>query len=94
MSAKPLYLTWSGVVELWPSVADLAEDLAVSPRLVHKWRERDSIPAERLLAIWQAAQRRGIPLTAERLLFVAAATDRADTGRAPSPAGDGTPVPA
>lgn len=55
---------FSDVIDLWPSITELATDIGEKPNLVSQWRKRKSIPSERWLALIAAAERRGYPVDA------------------------------
>lgn len=57
----------SRVFQIWPSAADLAREIGENPITVRAWRRRGSIPADRDLALIEAARRRGEDLTLEEL---------------------------
>ena len=70
--------THAEIVDLWPSPAALAGDInryaksgrRVSPGLVRKWRERNSIPSNYWRVLVHCASLRGIELTAEMLVEI------------------------
>ena len=73
------------LVNLWPTRAELARDVAaVAPDIclsvaqVHKWAEKQSIPARYHHPVLRAAQRRGFAVTADRIaeLHAPVARDR------------------
>lgn len=62
------------LVNLWPTRADLAADvrdafpgLTVSVHQVHKWAEKQSIPARYHYPVFKAAEVRGFEVTAEKI---------------------------
>jgi hypothetical protein len=57
----------ASILDLWPSMAALADDLSIKPEMVRMWRYRGSIPADYDLRIVQSAYRRDLPLTLETL---------------------------
>jgi len=59
------------VIALWPSRSELAEDSHADLAAVHKWVERDSIPAEYWWIVSRAAKRRRLPVTAQKLAYIA-----------------------
>lgn len=63
--------TFASIIALWPSVSDLAGDLDEKLDTIRKWRQRDSIPSEKWLALIDAGQRRGIAITAYQLAEIA-----------------------
>jgi uncharacterized protein YjcR len=52
--------TFKEVIDLWPSVDELAEDLGKKPNTVRKWRVRNSVPADEWMRLIQSARARGI----------------------------------
>jgi hypothetical protein len=60
------------VIDYWPSVSALARDLDESPDRVRKWRERNSIPANRWVRLVRAGKKRGYSITIEKLSCIAA----------------------
>ena len=48
------------IIALWPSQSDFAHDVGVGVGLVRVWKHRRFIPAERWLAVEEAARRREI----------------------------------
>ena len=64
-------MRFSDVIDLWPSARALAEDIGEKTASVHKWRQRDSIPAGKWLAVVDAAERRGHDLTLSSLAHIA-----------------------
>lgn len=60
--------THRDIINLWPSAAALARDLALPPQIVQKWRNRGSIPAVHWQDVIFAGKTRHIRLTADRLL--------------------------
>lgn len=63
--------TFNDVIELWPSVSDLASDLAVPYGVAKQWRRRNSIPADRWASLIDAARSRGFAITADALAEIA-----------------------
>ncbi len=63
--------SFSDVIALWPSLADFAAEVGVPYGHAKQWRMRDSIPAARWTALVEAAERRGVHLTTERLAQIA-----------------------
>ena len=66
-------MRFSDVIDLWPSARVLAEDIGEKTASVHKWRQRNSIPGEKWLAVVSAAEQRGFELNLARLAAIAAA---------------------
>lgn len=62
-------MTHRQLISLWPkpSAKTLAADIGENYETVRKWRTRDSIPADRWLAVEQAARQRGLRVTLEQL---------------------------
>ena len=50
------------IIDKWPSVAELADDLGEKPNTVSKWRQRQRIPSDRWLPLVACARKRRIPL--------------------------------
>lgn len=63
----------SKIIELWPSVRVLADDLGEKKSAVNGWYYRDSIPSDRWVKLVDAAQARDIPLTYKMLAEAIAA---------------------
>lgn len=64
---------FKSVIDLWPSLAALAEDIVVEIEAVRKWRQRGSIPAEYWVPMVEAAKGREISgVSYERLAYLAA----------------------
>ena len=60
-------MTHKDIISLWPSAAVLAADLNVKPAAVHKWRERDSIPASFWMSVVKAGKSNGYCVSLEHL---------------------------
>jgi hypothetical protein len=60
-------MTFSHLIEQWPSLAELAADIGQKPEAVQKWKQRNSVPSVHWLALIDAAKRRGIKLSMETL---------------------------
>jgi uncharacterized protein YjcR len=69
--------TFKDVIDQWPSVDDLATDLDEKPATVRKWKQRDSIPADRWALLLVAAKNRRIRGIDEVKLVKLARRDRA-----------------
>ncbi|NEX45205.1 hypothetical protein [Pseudotabrizicola algicola] len=54
------------LIHIWPTVADLADDLGLPYQTVHSWTAR-GIPAKRYAEIITAARRKGHALSFEDL---------------------------
>ncbi len=64
--------TFGAVLDLWPSLEDLARDLGKKGGAVRNWRLRNSIPADCWDALVRAAHRRGLSqVTLEALARIA-----------------------
>jgi transposase-like protein len=50
------------IIDRWPSVAELADDLGEKPNTVSKWRQRKRIPPDQWLPLVTCARKRRIPL--------------------------------
>ena len=55
------------IVDLWPSLTELARDLDKPVTTVSSWKLRGSIPAKFDLDLIAAAERRGVTLTLEQI---------------------------
>jgi len=55
------------IIELWPTVADLARDLKIDSARVYKWHERQRIPPEFWITMIEFARNRDIALDIEDL---------------------------
>ncbi len=60
-------MTVQQIISRWPSRTEFADDIGERATLVAVWVHRGSIPAERDVAIVEAAQARRIVLTYEDL---------------------------
>lgn len=58
----------SDLIAAWPKRAALAMDIGVTVDRVHKWAQSNTIPARYQKAVLDAAERRGIALSAEELV--------------------------
>lgn len=67
-----------GIFDLWPSMAELARDLGEKEVTVRAWKRRGSIPANRHVAVVEAADRRGLGLSFEALARACARAGQAD----------------
>lgn len=63
--------SFRSVIDLWPSVSDLATALGENVSTVQKWRTRNRIPSYQWWAIVQNARARGYAVTLERLASLA-----------------------
>jgi hypothetical protein len=60
------------VIDLWPSVSELAADMGVPYGVAAQWRRRGSIPADRWLSLINRARERGFEgITLEGLAVAA-----------------------
>jgi hypothetical protein len=57
----------AALIGLWPSQAELAQDLGVKPYQVRDWKRRGWIPPEHDIALVRAARIRNLPVTLEVL---------------------------
>ena len=62
--------TLKQVFKIWPSLPELARDLGIPYVNVFRWKERNSIPADKWLDVIAAAKRRGKSLDLETLYRV------------------------
>jgi hypothetical protein len=60
------------IIALWPSPEALADEIGEKGWTVRKWKQRDSIPSGRWLAVIEAAAARGARVTAEEMARIAA----------------------
>ena len=56
-------MTHSDILNLWPSLTDLARDMGKPIPTVGNWKSRNRIPMEYWVRLVRAAARRDIPLT-------------------------------
>ncbi|MGI9338344.1 MAG: carph-isopro domain-containing protein [Gammaproteobacteria bacterium] len=56
------------IVDLWPSVNALADDLGESPAAVYKWRTRNNIPVNHWLTLIEAGEKRGFSINPRFLI--------------------------
>jgi len=54
-------MEFTHVIDLWPTMPEMADDIGETKVNVFKWRQRNSIPPHRWLRIVYAAQRRKYP---------------------------------
>lgn len=52
---------------IWPTIKDVADDLALPYTTVHSWSVRGRIPSDHDFALIEAAKARGFKLTLEEL---------------------------
>jgi len=64
--------SFSEVIDLWPSIAELARDIGEPYETVRQWRLRDSVPSRAFVKITRAAARRDINVTGDDLIRLAA----------------------
>jgi hypothetical protein len=64
--------SFSDIVNLWPSAAELARDIGIGTVRARAWRNRNGIPAEMWPAVITAAKARGLMVDAEMLMQAAA----------------------
>ncbi|MEY8117628.1 hypothetical protein AB9F26_05075 [Falsihalocynthiibacter sp. BN13B15] len=62
------FSTFRDLIALWPSRAAFAEDVSVSLGRVHKWAQKNSIPAPYLSIILTAGKNRRFDISADLLL--------------------------
>lgn len=65
--------TFQEILDYWPSLRALADDLEVGIYRVRKWRARNSIPPEHWTAVVTAARARALPVELVILARIAAA---------------------
>ena len=69
--------TFSDVLALWPSRAEVAADCGVSYGVVKQWWRRESVPPEYWTALIDGARKRGIKgLNSDMLAGLAASSGR------------------
>lgn len=64
--------TFKEIIEMWPSISELADDMGESYITVNKWHVRDNIPVRRWVKLLKSAKNRKIPITAELMVKLAA----------------------
>jgi hypothetical protein len=64
--------TFVDVIDQWPSIMAMAEDLEEKPSTVSKWRQRNRIPPEHWRLLVQRARRRRYPIDEVKLVEIAA----------------------
>lgn len=69
------FRTFRDVIGLWPSLEDLATDVAAPVPTVTKWRQRNRIPAERWSAILSTEKAKSGGVTSETLVVLASKED-------------------
>jgi hypothetical protein len=62
---------YSEVINLWPSVAELASDTGKSEEAVRKWKERKKIPSSNWSEVAEAAAKRNFPVDLQLLASLA-----------------------
>lgn len=72
----PPFMTFTDIIDLWPSVHDLAGDLGLPAKNVRRWIDTSSIPAEWFLAVQGAAAARGFDQVTVETLSEAAHSRR------------------
>lgn len=60
--------TFRQVIDLWPTMVELAAELGVGYEACNQWRKRDSIPPWAHAALYKAAQSRGFKAVTRELL--------------------------
>lgn len=65
--------SFSEIIDLWPSIAELARDIGEPYETVRQWRLRDSIPVRAFTRIVRAAARRDLNVSTDDLIRI---TDR------------------
>lgn len=72
-------MTFASVIDLWPTLKDLADDAGCGISAVKQWKSRDRIPGEYWLRCELGARRRGIPnITVFTLSEIADRNSRAE----------------
>ena len=67
----PKMTTFEDVINLWPSLIDMAEDLQVEYETVRQWKRRNRIPQEYFFLLRRVAHERGLKLNADDILRIA-----------------------
>lgn len=70
------------IFRIWPTLADLADDLGKPYTTVASWRARGSIPAKHYLALVRAAESRGHTVTVQELAEATAESQSSGVGEA------------
>ena len=63
--------SFADIVDCWPQDWELAYGLGVPEHRVRHWRANDSIPARYWRQLLRLAKKKGIPLTANKLIDLA-----------------------
>ena len=63
--------SFSEVIDLWPSIAELARDIGEPYETVRQWRLRDSIPLRAFTRVVRAAARRDFNVSTDDLIRIA-----------------------
>lgn len=61
-------MTIRDILDEWPSVGELADDMDVPVNTAKKWRSRQSLPVQYWDRLLRAAEHRGYSVTAEQLV--------------------------
>lgn len=59
--------THSEIINLWPSIGDLASEVGADREAVRLWRKRNRIPLKKLAAVAVAARDRGYNVSLQEL---------------------------
>lgn len=62
------FTTFPRIYRLWPTNRELAEATGVKFQTARKWRERGLVPTENWPALIDAADEKGVALTADDLM--------------------------
>ena len=68
-------ITFDAILDLWPSLADLARDISEAPETVRMWKYREHIPPKHWGPILRAATSRGIEISFDDLEAARMASD-------------------
>ena len=71
MSAMQRPHDFKQVIGLWPSIAELADELGEKPFTVEKWRTRNRVPDRAWKRLAVAAKARKLPVTTDLLAELA-----------------------
>ena len=66
------------IIDLWPTMTDMAEDLKIDPATVRKWKARAWIPPKYDFDIVTAARSRGKVISLETIALIRKLGESAD----------------
>lgn len=73
-------MTFADIIDLWPSIEALADDIGAPYERVRAWRHRSSVRAVHFAAIAAAAEKRGLSQVTIGALVAAAAKSGSSPG--------------